>query len=120
MFKHLLSSVCGAAVVLAGAAAMAAPADDVEGKVAVCSVCHGANGVPIDPKTMPIIWGQQTYYIVKQLHDYRSGERETPVMGGIAKGLQAADIRKIANYFAAKPWPARQGATADMPAPPKI
>ena len=32
----------------------------IEAKAQACTVCHGANGVPLDPKTMPVIAGQQS------------------------------------------------------------
>jgi cytochrome c553 len=118
MSKYLYSIVFGAAVIFAVEAASAQPAD-IEAKAQVCSACHGANGVPLDPKTMPIIWGQQVYYIVKQLSDYRSGVRENPIMSAIAKNLDQKDLRPMAVYFAAKTWPAHQGA-APAAAPPKI
>jgi cytochrome c553 len=66
---------------------------------------------------MPIIWGQQQSYLVKQLHDYRSGDRDNPMMSAIAKGLAQEDLRKIAAYFAAKSWPASR-ATAAPASPP--
>jgi cytochrome c553 len=94
----------GAGVMLAVGVAQAA--DDIEAKVQTCAACHGENGVPTDPKIIPIIWGQQESYIVKQLHDYRSGDRNNPIMSPIAKDLAQEDLRKIARYFAAKPWPA--------------
>jgi cytochrome c553 len=105
MFKRV-STMIAAGVVLAFANLTAGAQDNVESKVQLCSACHGANGVPNDPKTVPIIWGQQAYFILKQLSDYRNGMREHPIMTPIAKTLQQADLRPIAAYFAAKPWPA--------------
>ena len=64
-----------------------------------------ANGVPIDPKTMPIIWGQQANYLYKELHDYKSGDRKSPIMAPVVADISLADLRQLANYFAAKPWP---------------
>ena len=40
----------------AGVTAQAQDAN-IEAKVQVCAACHGANGTPLDPKTMPNIWG---------------------------------------------------------------
>ena len=74
MVARLVSTIFGAGIVLVVAAAPASAADDIEAKVQTCNVCHGQNGVPIDPKTMPIIWGQQASYLMKQLRNYRSGE----------------------------------------------
>ena len=90
---------------------------DIEAKAPACAACHGANGVPLDPKTMPIIWGQQSYYILKQLLNYRNGMREHPIMTPIARGLQEADIRPMAAYFAGKPWPAHAPAAAPASPP---
>ena len=88
-------------------AAPARAADDIEAKAQTCAACHGQNGVPIEPKTIPIIWGQQQSYLMKQLRDYRNGERDNPIMTPIAKGLAQDELRKIAAYFAAKSWPAQ-------------
>jgi cytochrome c553 len=124
-------SRCVSTIIAAGIAAiLAAPAQaqgtpsgtqptppspaDIEAKAQMCAACHGANGTPLDAKTMPNIWGQQPYYILTQLVHYRNGMRENPVMASIAKTLQQSDLRPLAAYFAAKPWPAASNA----PAPP--
>jgi cytochrome c553 len=93
-------------------------ADEIEAKAQVCAACHGDKGVPTDPKTIPVIWGQQESYLMKQLRDFRNGERPSAVMAPLAKGLAEGDLRKIAAYFAAKTWPARQ-ASAKPASPPK-
>ena len=118
MFTRLFSTIVSAGVSFAITAVSAYSADDIEAKVQACAACHGENGVPTDPKTIPIIWGQQQSYLVKQLHDYRSGDRDDPIMSPIAKQLAQEDLRKIAAYFAAKSWPA-QTAAAAAPSPPK-
>jgi cytochrome c553 len=110
MYKGIVSTLFGAGVMVALAAAPAVAQDDIASKVQLCAACHGQNGVPTDPKTMPIIWGQQASYLYKQLHDYRSGARDNPIMGPVAKGYSLEDLRKIAAYFAAKTWPAHAGA----------
>ena len=117
MFTGPLSTILGAGISFVLAAAPAYAADDIEAKAQACAACHGDNGVPTDPKTIPIIWGQQQSYLMKQLHDYRSGDRDNPIMTPIAKGLAQEDLRKIAAYFAAKSWPA-QHAVAVAPSPP--
>jgi cytochrome c553 len=121
LFATIFAAGFGLAVGFAVAPAAAQGANDIEAKVQMCAVCHGQNGTPLDPKTMPIIWGQQVSYLVKQLHDYRSGDRDNPIMTPIAKGLAQEDLRKISAYFAAKPWPAKaQGAPAAPPPPQGI
>jgi cytochrome c553 len=112
MFTRFFSTMIAAGVILAFAGMPAHAQDNIEAKVQVCAVCHGQNGVPLDPKTMPIIWGQTQYYTFKQLSNYRNGMRDHPTMSPLAKGLQQADLRAIAAYFAAKSWPANPAAAA--------
>ena len=76
MFAGRFSAIFGVGVGFALAVFPACAADDIEAKAQACAACHGQNGVPTDPKTIPIIWGQQQSYLVKQLHDYRSGDRD--------------------------------------------
>jgi cytochrome c553 len=90
----------------------AANGADVQALVQACAACHGESGLPADPKTTPIIWGQQASYLYKQLHNYKSGERKNSVMGPVVADISLADLRQIANYFAAKTWPAPQASGA--------
>jgi cytochrome c553 len=116
MLKRLFSTIFSAGVSFAVTAIPAyAAADDIAAKVQLCAACHGENGVPTDPKTIPIIWGQQQSYLVKQLHDFRSGDRDSPIMSPIAKDLAQDDLRKIAAYFATKSWPAQPAAASAPP-----
>jgi cytochrome c553 len=117
MSTRVFSVVFGAGFGLIVALPRAQAADEIETKVQACAACHGDKGLPTDPKTMPVIWGQQQSYLMKQLRDFRSGERNSAIMSPIAKGLAEGDVRKIAAYFAAKPWPER--ASVDVPSPPK-
>ena len=117
MFTRLISVIFGALAGFAAAVAPANAADDIEDKAQTCAACHGQNGISIEPKTIPIIWGQQQSYLMKQLRDYRNGERDNPIMSPIAKGLAQDDLRKLAAYFAAKSWPAQPTAAASTPPP---
>ena len=115
MFKSLLPTVFGAVAAFAVAAVPAHAADEVDASLQVCSTCHGQNGQPIDA-TIPIIWGQQTSYLVKQIHDYKSGDRDNAIMKAFADGIKQPDIRKAATYLAEKAWPAHApGAAAPQP-----
>ena len=116
----LIIVIFGAGVSFALSVLSAHAADDIEAKAQACAACHGENGMPTDPKTIPIIWGQQQSYLVKQLHDYRSGDRDDPIMSPIAKQLAQQDLRKIAAYFAVKSWPAQTAAAAAASPPTGI
>src|SRR5262249_52312506 len=118
MRRGLFPTLLGAGIRLAVIAVPAHAANDIEATAQLCAACHGQNGVPSDPKTVPIIWGQEPSYLFKQMRNYRNGERDNPIMSPIAKSLAEEDLRKIASYFAAKSWPA-QSATATPGPPPK-
>ena len=82
----------------------ASAAEDVSEHIALCTACHGADGLPEDP-AIPIIWGQEYYYIYVQLRDYQAGRRENEIMGGIVADLSRDQMKAIAEHFAAQPWP---------------
>ncbi len=107
MFRRFFSAIFGLGIGLAVAIPPVHAADEIETKAQPCAACHGDKGVPTDPKTIPVIWGQERSYLMKQLRDFRNGERDSAVMSPIAKG-----------HFAAKTWPARP-APAKQPLPPK-
>jgi len=123
MGRSFAAACLGAAAVLATLLAIiAGPAradDDIETRVGVCAGCHGQNGVPTTSAT-PVIWGQQANYLYKELHDYHSADRVNAIMSPLVKTFSLEDLRKVANYFAAKPWPARQGGPAAGSPPEKI
>src|SRR5438093_11970388 len=118
MFTRFFSGIFGLGIGLAVGIAPAHAADEIEAKAQLCAACHGDKGVPADPKTTPVIWGQEQSYLMKQLRDFRNGERGSAIMSPIAKNLAEGDLRKIAAYFAAKTWPARR-ASAKPASPPK-
>ena len=114
-----LSKAVGAALIIGAAMAAAAPsaraADDVAAKAQVCGACHGANGTPIGP-SIPAIWGQQSNYLYKELHDFHSGARSNAIMAASAQSLSLPDLRALADYFAAKSWPTAAHPDAPPPA----
>lgn len=79
----------------------AQPAAD---KLALCTACHGANGVPVDP-SIPVIAGQQEGYLYLELRDFKLGNRRGEIMQQVAGSLDKADMLALAAYFAARPWP---------------
>jgi cytochrome c553 len=100
---NLLASVALGVALAAGSAA-AQDAFNLEKTVAVCTTCHGADGVPAQ-SDIPILWGQQFYYLYVQLKDYKAGRRANDIMGPIAAGFERDQMKALANYFAAMPWP---------------
>ena len=68
-------------------------------KAGTCAACHGADGNSADAQ-YPRLAGQHERYIAKQLGLFKSGERESPIMGPMAAALSAQDMRDIGAYFA--------------------
>lgn len=83
------------------AAATAAKIDPAAGEqkyAAVCAACHAADGnsgTPANPKLSQ----QHPEYIVKQLQEFKSGKRASPVMQGFAAQLTDADMKNIAAFL---------------------
>lgn len=90
---------------LVPALAIAAPPADIEAgkaKSVVCQACHGADGNGIGDPQYPLLAGQYADYLEKALRDYRSGERNNPIMLGFAGTLSDADIVNLAAFFASQ------------------
>jgi len=66
---------------------------------APCAGCHGPNGSSYGPAT-PTIAGITQDYFISSMNDYISGDRKSTVMGRIAKGYSADEIKVMADYFA--------------------
>lgn len=80
-------------------------------KAAVCTACHGPGGNSANPE-WPKLAGQSARYIAEQLHQFKDGKRQNPLMQPQAAALSDDDIKNLAAYFAAQP-PAPGVASAD-------
>ena len=90
----------------AGAQTNAAPPPPaIADKVQLCATCHGADGLPV-VENVPIIAGQHKSNLLIVLQEFRNGERTSDLMGPIAKNLSDDDMKALAAYFSALPWPA--------------
>jgi cytochrome c553 len=93
-------------IVLMVAGLLASPAIALEGdpqageqKAAACAACHGQDGNSAAAAN-PKLAGQGVPYTVKQLKEFKSGERENAIMKGMAAGLSEQDMYDIAAYYA--------------------
>ena len=79
------------------------PGDAAAGqtKGAVCGACHGLDGNSSDAQ-YPKLAGQSEQYIVRQLTDFKSGQRQNPIMLGMATPLSPQDMHDIGAYFASQ------------------
>lgn len=67
----------------------------------VCAACHGADGNSTMPAN-PSLAGQGYDYLLKQLANFKSGERQNAIMSGMVASLSPADMKNLAAYFSEK------------------
>lgn len=99
--KHTLIAATALGLSLLAVEAQAIEKGDPErGKQlsATCAACHGPDGNSPTPQ-FPRIAGQYADYMVHSLKAYKSGERNNPVMVGIAAGLSEQDMEDLAAFF---------------------
>lgn len=94
--KILMLVVTG---LLSGQVMAAGDAEAGKQKAAVCAACHGQDGNSATAM-YPKLAGQGAPYIVKQLKDYKSGERENAIMQGQVAGLSEQDMQDLGAYYA--------------------
>ena len=81
---------------------------------ATCAGCHGAKGIsPSDQ--FPNLAGQPADAVFKQLDDFHSGKRVSPIMQGFAAPLTEQQMLDLAAHFASLPAP-----PASASVPPRL
>lgn len=122
MIGTRLSTTLGALIL---AAALSAPADTANtaeaagniattnefiAKMGMCSQCHGSNGAPVRPG-IPVIWGQDEAYLLKQMKDFRTKARDVELMTWAALTIHDdAEMAAVTGFFSKKTWPAPRAA----------
>jgi len=98
--KHTLLTAC---CLLLAASTTALAGDPAAGqKISqTCAACHGPDGNSTQPD-FPKIAGQHYDYLLKALHDYKSGARKSPVMAPMIANLTARDMENLAAYFSSQ------------------
>lgn len=101
MLKILFASTV-LALGISGVAQAAGDAAAGKGKSAVCTACHGADGIALVP-IYPNLKGQNEAYLEGSLKAYREGQRaggNAAIMSPMAKNLSDQDIADLAAYYA--------------------
>ena len=95
--------VCFGVSALLGTGIVGAAGGNVEEgkeKAQLCVACHGVDGNGGADPSWPKLAGQHQEYLVKQLANFKSGARQNPLMTGMVAGLNEADMRNLAAYYA--------------------
>ena len=99
--KNLLLITSIASLALLGAAHAAGDAEAGKTKSAMCAACHGPDGNSVAPN-FPKLAGQHADYVVKQLKEFKSGERTDATMNGMSMALSEQDMADIAAFYASQ------------------
>jgi len=71
---------------------------DAGRNIPACLACHGSAGNSTIAQN-PKLAGQHETYLGKQLVDFKTPERNNPVMSAIAKSLNDDDVKNLAAYL---------------------
>ena len=77
-----------------------------------CNGCHGPAGVSGGP-AVPSIAGIHQRYFFKVMRDFKLDERNSTIMGRIARGYRTAEFREMAEHFSANTWVSAQAVVSD-------
>jgi len=78
--------------------AMAAPAPTGEAMAATCAACHGTRGKLGTVEFVPLAGMPETEF-VRAMRDFKSGKRQSTLMGHVANGFSDSEVRAMARYF---------------------
>lgn len=90
------------ALAIAGPAFASGDATAGKDKATVCAACHGEDGNAPDPQ-YPRLAGQWEDYLLQAMKEYKSGERDNPIMQGMVATLSVQDMEDLAAYFSNLP-----------------
>ena len=98
MRRVLLAGLFGASLAVPAGVFAAGDAAAGKTKSAVCTACHGVEGISNNP-LWPNLAGQHAAYMVKQLKAFKSGERKDPVMAPMAAPLSEQDMEDVSAFY---------------------
>lgn len=104
LLSSLLMGTFVCSSVVAAEPAVPAKPDLAKGETistSVCVACHANDGSRGSPAN-PILQGQHPEYLAKQLAEFKAGQRNNPIMRGIAATLSADDMRNVSAFYATK------------------
>lgn len=96
MIRHAVAAVVLAALLAPAAAAAEGPT--VAALARNCMTCHGRDG--LSPGSMPTLYGKSADWMTAQLLEFRSGKRESTIMGRIMGAFTDEDIVSLSEYLA--------------------
>jgi cytochrome c553 len=86
------------AMLFVSAAANAADVPPLEERLQLCASCHNPDGNSVIPEN-PKIAGLHVKYLARQLKDFKSGDRASPIMSTIIPMVDESEFKALAKYF---------------------
>jgi cytochrome c553 len=75
-----------------------APKRPIPAAAAVCTSCHGPEGIAVAPM-YPNLAGQHASYLTRAIREYHNKDRKNPIMDSMAASLTRPQIAAIVSYF---------------------
>ncbi len=100
----LVRTLCSALFLFLASWPWSGEAQELEEMIELCTSCHGEDGRPIE-SDIPIIWGQEFYYLYVQLKDYKAERRANEIMTGLVADMNKEEMQALAQHFSEKEWP---------------
>ena len=88
------------ALIMIGSASITLAAD-AKNLSSSCVSCHGASGISSNP-LYPNLAGQKSAYLLKQMRDFKTGQRKDPIMNAMVQALSEPDLEALADYYSKK------------------
>ncbi|MGD8236620.1 MAG: c-type cytochrome [Chromatiales bacterium] len=96
--KKWLMTLSMATAMVSSVAVAGGDAAAGKAKSAMCAGCHMADGNSVNGM-WPKLAGQHESYIIKQLQDFKAGDRVDPTMQPMAAGLSEDDMANLAAFY---------------------
>jgi len=87
-------------MMLGAAGSVHADEGSIRAWAATCAPCHGTQGV--SASTVPTLAGRPAEELNRLLLEFKTDQRKGSVMNQHAKGYSEAEIKQLADYFAAQ------------------
>jgi len=81
--------------------ALAQLPSSAEVTAASCAACHGTHGHSVGGT--PVLAGLDRDHFMRQMKDFAAGTRPGTIMPQLVRGLSDAQLRALAEFFAAQP-----------------
>lgn len=110
--RHLRAFAALLGMLFVSAAVHADDIPPLEERLQLCAGCHNPDGNSVIPEN-PKLSGLHVKYLKRQLEDFKSGDRPSPIMSTIIPMVDESEFKALAQYFSEQK---REPGASDKPA----